>query len=279
MARTRYSNSVLGAAPGAEGRRNRRFDPATLLGLAAAFGLVTLAMTVGGSPRSFADLPSLLIVIGGTVGVTLVSFSLQDVIRAQSVIGQTILRSVPEPRNIARQMIDLATVARQRGELAIEAAVNGEIRDSFGRRALQMVVDGEPSDEIERLLKREIEEMRVRHFNGAGVLRKAAETAPAMGLIGTLIGLVQMLGNLEDPSTIGPNMAIALLTTFYGAVLSSMLLAPLASKLERNSDREALAANLYMFAATSISRKENPRRLETLLNALLPPAERISNFA
>ncbi len=279
MARTRYSNSIGESDDVLEGRRSRRFDPATLLGLIAAFGLVAIAMTVGGSPKSFLDLPSVLIVLGGTVGVTMISFSLEDVIRTQSIIVKTVIRNVPDPQRTARKMLDLAMLARQRGDLAIETAVNDEIGSPFGRRALQMVVDGEPTDEIEKVLKREIDEMRQRHFNGASVLRKAAETAPAMGLIGTLIGLVQMLANLQDPATIGPNMAIALLTTFYGAVLSSMLLSPLASKLERNSDREALTANIYVLAATSISRKENPRRLETLLNALLPPAARLTNFA
>lgn len=279
MARTRYSNVILDGGGVIEGRRNRRFDPATLLGLFAAFGLVALAMAFGGSPKSFIDVPAILIVVGGTVGVTTISFSIGDVVRTQSLVAQTILRTVPDPARVARKMLALSELAHKRGELAIENAVNDEIGNPFGRRALQMVVDGEPTDEIEKVLKREIEEMSQRHFNGAGVLRKAAETAPAMGLIGTLIGLVQMLGNLNDPSAIGPNMAVALLTTFYGAVLSSMLFAPLASKLERNSGEEALTANVYMFAATSISRKENPRRLETLLNALLPPASRITNFA
>ena len=194
------------------------------------------------------------------------------------MIAKTVLRTVPDPAKTAEKMIELALVARQRGHLAIEDAVNDEIGNPFGRRALQMVVDGQPPEDIEKILKREIEEMTHRHYSGANVLRKAAETAPAMGLIGTLIGLVQMLGNLDDPASIGPNMAIALLTTFYGAVLSSMLFAPLASKLERNSERETLTARLYTYAAASIGRKENPRRLEALMNALLPPANRISKF-
>jgi chemotaxis protein MotA len=109
-------------------------------------------------------------------------------------------------------------------------------------------------------------------------LRKAADISPAMGLIGTLIGLVQMLSNLEDPSSIGPSMAIALLTTFYGAILSNMLFAPLAAKLERNSAEEALAAEMVLLGTTSISRQENPRRLETSVNALLPPAKRVWFF-
>ncbi|CAN0458794.1 unnamed protein product, partial [Discosporangium mesarthrocarpum] len=262
-----------------EGRQRKRFDPATLLGLFAAFGLVALAMAIGGSPESFVDAPALLIVLGGTFGVTVVSYSLQDVLRTQPIIAKTLMRPTAQPEKTAQKMIDLAMLARKSGPLAIEDAVNLEIGNPFGRRALQMVIDGQPPEDIETVLKREIDQMSYRHYNSAGILRKAAETAPAMGLIGTLIGLVQMLGNLNDPSTIGPNMAIALLTTFYGAVLSSMLFAPMASKLELNSEKEALNARIYMFAAASIGRQENPRRLEAMMNALLPPANRISTFA
>ena len=279
MARTRYSDSYLKGGETVDEGRRRRLDPATLLGLAAAFGLVALAMAIGGSPKSFFDAPALLIVLGGTLGVTTIAFSLEDVVRTQQVIARTVFHATPEPERIARKMMELATTAHQRGELAIENAVNVDIGSPFGRRALQMAVDGETPEIIERVLNREIEEMVLRHYNGAGVLRKAADTAPAMGLIGTLIGLVQMLGHLEDPASIGPNMAIALLTTFYGAVLSSMFFAPLAAKLERTSEGEAVTANLYMYAALSISRKENPRRLEAMLNALLPPAQRFTNFA
>lgn len=278
MARTQFSDSYV-AGEVLEGRQRKRFDPATLLGLFAAFGLVALAMAIGGSPESFIDAPALLIVLGGTFGVTTVSYSLKDILRTQPIIAKTLLRSTAQPQRTAQKMIDLALLARKSGPLAIEDAVNQEIGNPFGRRALQMVVDGQTPEDIEIVLKREIDEMTYRHYNGAGILRKAAETAPAMGLIGTLIGLVQMLGNLNDPSTIGPNMAIALLTTFYGAVLSSMLFAPMASKLEMNSEKEALNARMYMFAAASIGRQENPRRLEAMMNALLPPANRISTFA
>jgi chemotaxis protein MotA len=135
-----------------------------------------------------------------------------------------------------------------------------------------------PSNEIENVLQREIDAMVDRHMAGANVMRKAADVSPAMGLIGTLIGLVQMLSNLEDPSSIGPSMAIALLTTFYGAILSNMVFSPLAAKLERNSAEEALAAEMVLLGASSISRKENPRRLETSVNAILPPAKRVWFF-
>ena len=141
-----------------------------------------------------------------------------------------------------------------------------------------MVVDGSKSDEIERVMTRKVNAMAVRHAKAAGVLRKAADVSPAMGLIGTLVGLVQMLGQLDDPSTIGPSMAVALLTTFYGAVLSNMVFSPLASKLERNSDEEMLLNNIYVTGVTSIGRQENPRRLEMLVNTLLSPADRVQHF-
>jgi len=127
-------------------------------------------------------------------------------------------------------------------------------------------------------MRTELHAIADRHNKGADILRRAAEVAPAMGLIGTLVGLVQMLGNLDDPSAIGPAMAVALLTTFYGAVLGNMVFAPLASKLERKSDEEALLNEIYLLGITSIARQESPRRLEVLLNTILPPANRISYF-
>ena len=278
MARTQYSDDYLRDGVIVE-RQTKRIDPATLLGLFAAFGLVALAMTIGGSPKSFLDAPALLIVLGGTFGVTTIAFSLDDVLRTQTIVARTIFRTVPDPQQTARKMMEFALVARQRGPLAIEEMVEDQVSNPLGHSALRMVVDGHTPEEIEDILKKEIEEMAIRHDTGANILRKAAETAPAMGLIGTLIGLVQMLGNLDDPASIGPNMAIALLTTFYGAVLSSMFFSPLASKLERNSEKETLNARVYMYAAAAISRQDNPRRLEALLNALLPPANRISSFA
>jgi chemotaxis protein MotA len=127
-------------------------------------------------------------------------------------------------------------------------------------------------------MRREMHAIQQRHARSAGILRKAAEVAPAMGLIGTLIGLVQMLSHLEDPSTIGPGMAVALLTTFYGAVLATLVFAPLAAKLERNSADEMLVNQVYVISCVSIARQENPRRLEAQVNALLPPARRVRYF-
>ena len=141
-----------------------------------------------------------------------------------------------------------------------------------------MVVDGSEAAEVERIMQSELQATTERQVRTVNVLRKAAEISPAMGLIGTLVGLVQMLGNLEDPSTIGPSMAVALITTFYGAVLANLVFIPLASKLERNAVEDALVNEMHVMAADSIARQENPRRLKMLLNTVLPPENKIVYF-
>jgi chemotaxis protein MotA len=250
-----------------------------LLGLVAGFGLIIAAIVVGGSAEAFIDLPAVLIVIGGTLGVTTLSFSLGDIARVPSIVLKAMLRSIPEAGSTALHMLRLAELARKRGILGLDQMLDTMRHQPFVHKAVSLAVDGTPVEEIRTILQREINEMAERHMRSANVLRKAAEVAPAMGLIGTLIGLVQMLGNLNDPSSIGPGLAVALLTTFYGAVLANMVFAPLASKLERNTAEETLIANVYMLAAESICRKDNPRRLELLLNAMLPPAQRIDYFS
>jgi chemotaxis protein MotA len=253
-------------------------DLATILGLLAGLMLVGTAMVLGGSPTSFIDGPAFLIVIGGTLAVTTICFSFQEMLRAQGIIVKTLFYHGGEPRQAATRMLRLAETARKETVLTMQDKVEGLRNTPFLHKAMSLVIDGVPGDEVERILGSEIAAMSARHAKGASVLRKAAEVSPAMGLIGTLVGLVQMLGNLEDPSTIGPSMAVALLTTFYGALLANMVFSPLASKLERNSDEEMLLNTVYRVGAVSISRQENPRRLEMLLNAALPPPQRVTYF-
>ncbi len=174
--------------------------------------------------------------------------------------------------------MQIAELARRKGILSLQDTIDALRHEGFLYKGMSLIVDGTPGDEVEAIMRRDMHATLQRHQKSAGVLRKAAEFAPAMGLIGTLIGLVQMLGNLDDPSTIGPSMAVALLTTFYGAVLANVVFSPLASKLERNSAEEALVNNLYLMAAGSVGRQENPRRLEMLLNSVLPPAKRVRYF-
>lgn len=279
MARTQASNALQPRAARRPRRGPARLDHATVLGLLGGFGLLIAAMALGGAPGAFADLPAFLIVVGGTIGVTTACFSLGDIARTPAIVARAFTRATPDPAAVAFDMLTLADSARRKGLVELDRTAGEFNGVPFVREALAMAVDGTPLNEINVALERDVEEMMRRHASAAAILRKAADVAPAMGLIGTLIGLVQMLGNLSDPNSIGPGLAVALLTTFYGAVLANMVFAPLASKLERNTAAEALVANVYMLAAESICRKDNPRRLELLLNAMLPPAKRIQYFS
>ena len=258
--------------------RGPRVDYATLLGLFGAFIVIGLAMYLGGSPGSFVDLPAILIVVVGTFLVTAISFTWEEMALAQQVILRAIVYHVEETGVAAREVLNLARIARRDGVLALQKGLSPVRHGPFLHRSVTYVVDGASPAEVERIMQGELHAMAHRHDRAAGILRRAGEVAPAMGLIGTLVGLVQMLGNLEEPTTIGPAMAVALLTTFYGAVLANMVLLPLAKKLERNSEMEAQVNQIYAAGAVSISSKENPRRLEVLLNTILPPARRMNLF-
>lgn len=253
-------------------------DVATLLGVCGAFLVIGLAMVLGGSPGSFVDIPAILIVLGGTFLVTTVSFTLAEVVHAQRVMLRAVVYHAESPRNAALRILQLADIARRNGPFALEEELNTSHHSRFLGQAVSLIVDGFPAEEIDSILGRERQATAERHLRSAGVLRRAGEVAPAMGLIGTLVGLVQMLGNLQDPSSIGPAMAVALLTTFYGAVLANMVFNPLATKLERNSEVESMVDHIYAIGAASISRQENPRRLEMTINAILSPVQRVSYF-
>lgn len=253
-------------------------DFATVIGLVSGFGLLAMAILMGGMAGAFLDAPALLIVFGGTFAVTAMSFSLNELLRTPLVTLKAMFYSPLDAGLAASQILELAELARSKGALALQSVQPRLASLPFLHQGITMVVDGSTGDEIEKVLNHQVNAIAARHAKAAGVLRKAAEVSPAMGLIGTLIGLVQMLGQLDDPSSIGPSMAVALLTTFYGAVLSNMVFSPLAAKLERNSDEEALLNTIFLTGVTSIGRKENPRRLEMLVNTLLPPAQRVQFF-
>jgi chemotaxis protein MotA len=285
-ATTRDSAGAKAGGAKAAGRAKRApapakvggIDYATLLGVIGGFAVIISAMVLGGSPGSFVDVPAVLIVIGGTFLVTTVSFTLGEVIRAQRVMLKAVTYQTRAPTAAAKQVLYLADVARKQGPLALQKLPREQMGESFLRRAVNLVIDGTPGDEVERIMSREAEATADRHIRSAGILRRAGEVAPAMGLIGTLVGLVQMLGNLEDPSSIGPAMAVALLTTFYGAILANMVFLPIANKLERNATVEAMVNHIYVQGAASIGRQENPRKLEIVLNTILSPAERVNFF-
>jgi chemotaxis protein MotA len=253
-------------------------DMATLLGLLGAIGLICAAIFLGGTWLAFIDLRAVLLVVIGTFAVTAISYSVQEVIQAQPIMLRTMFRPGHTPNEAAMRMMQLAERARRRGILQLQSELYGLRAEPFLFRAMTMLVDGIAIEEIERNLTLETHSMMQRHVRSTGILRRAAEVSPAMGLIGTLVGLVQMLGSLNSPDRIGPAMAVALLTTLYGAVLANVVFLPLASKLERNSASELLINQIYILGALSIGRQENPRRLELVLNTILPASQRVKYF-
>lgn len=255
----------------------QQLDFATILGLLIGFAFVAMAIALGGDAMGFVNPPSVLIVIGGTFAITMVSFSIPEVIRAQGVIVKTLFFKLPPAEQEAKKMLEIAQKARVNGLLNIQEDAE-KLDDDFARQGLTLAIDGVNPEAIETIMEDDTASMMERHERSISILRRSAELAPAMGLIGTLIGLVQMLGNLSDPSAIGPAMAVALLTTLYGAVLANMVFTPLAAKLDKNSGAEVELRRIYSTSVMSIVKQENPRQLEVMLNAILPPASRIKVF-
>ncbi len=266
------------AADGGEASPRPAVDLATVVGLACGLGLIAIAIVVGGSPRAFVNGPSLLIVLGGTFSAVTICFSLADVVASLRLASQAVFLSVRDSRDAALHVLELADTARRFGVLRLQRSLPELARHPFLHKGVSLAVDGMSGTAVEAIMTQDLQATAARHAAGADVLRKAAEYAPAMGLIGTLIGLVQMLANLDDPSSIGPSMAVALITTLYGAILANLVFSPLAAKLDRNAAEETLVHQIYLLAAVSISRQENPRRLELLINSVLPPARRVQYF-
>lgn len=255
-----------------------RVDISTLFGILAAFALIAAAISYSGSLSSFIDIPSILIVLLGTICLTIASFSFVDVFRSLGLTTRTIVYPDEDASMVATRILQMSEESRKHGVLILQSDADNMPSGTFAKKGLSMAVDGMDAPIVERVLTQDIHARLSRHARGIAVLRKAADIAPAMGLIGTLIGLVQMLGNLDDPSTIGPAMAVALLTTMYGAILAFLVFAPLATKLERLSDNEVLVQQVYLKGIVGIASKENPRRTEEVLNAILPAAQRIAYF-
>jgi chemotaxis protein MotA len=255
-----------------------RIDIVTIMGLFLAFSLIASALFFGGSPLSFFNVPALLIVLGGTCAVTAISYSSKELSNAGKILGHSLSYKNYDSKRVAKELLDIACIIRARGPLALNQAQRTLKNHESMKVAAQLLIDDSSQAHIKTVLHHNISQLIERHKVGIGILRRAADIAPAMGLIGTLVGLVQMLSQLSEPSSIGPAMAIALLTTFYGAILGTVILSPMAAKLERNSADEIMVREMIMKATMMIADKEHPRRIETFLNSLLPPHEQIRYF-
>lgn len=252
-------------------------DIATIIGAVAAFGLMLMAILQGGGLGMFIDVASMLIVFGGTAGVALINFPLSDVISAIGIAKKTVLIKETNTNELIAQLMEFANKARKEGILSLQGSID-TVEDQFLVKALQMAVDGQEPDDLKAMLNTEIDYIQARHNAGAEIFLSLGMISPAMGMVGTLIGLVQMLQNMSDPSSIGPAMAVALLTTFYGAVLANVLFNPMAGKLKTRSKTELLQKTVIVEGMESILSGENPRVMEQKLHAYIAPKHRESVF-
>ncbi len=213
-------------------------------------GLIVGSIMMGSGLGAFMDVPSLLIVVGGTIATTLIMERMENVIGAVKVAKHTFSQPGGDVTKTVKTILNLSATARREGLLALEKV---KVEDEFLAKGVRMAVDGLPEDQIIETLGAELVSMKARHTRGQKLFKFMGASAPAMGMIGTLIGLVQMLMALDDPSTIGPSMAIALLTTFYGAILAFVICNPIAEKLERRS-QEGQAMPLVVIAGVKWAR-------------------------
>ena len=253
-------------------------DLASLIGLGVAFGVLMLGIITNSGIQGFfmfIDIPSLFIVAGGTVGAVLIVCPLEQFLKSISVVTKVFLNKKKSAREIIEQMVYFATRARREGILALEEEAENA-SDQFLKQGIQLAVDGTSPEAIKAILENEILALEERHKDGQNILKAGGAYAPAMGMVGTLIGLVLMLATLDDPSTIGPKMAVALITTLYGALLSNLLFLPMADKLKTRSKDEIALKSVMIEGILSIQSGDNPRLVEQKLNAFMAPSQRIS---
>lgn len=244
-------------------------DIATVLGVVSAFGVVALAIYSGSGLSLFINPPALLIVVGGTFGATMINYPIRDVIRVIAVAKNTLLTKNISIDDLISRFMGFANKSRREGILALESDIK-DVEDVFLQKGVQLSIDGLEPQDIRDILETEIDFTKSRHQLGAEIFTTMGTFAPALGMIGTIVGLVQMLQSMEDPSTIGPAMAVALLTTFYGSVLANIVCLPLAGKLKTRSKEEALTREMTVQGIISISNGDNPRILEQKLKAFIP---------
>ena len=247
-------------------------DLATLIGLVAVILVIVGAIVVGGDIAVFINPASIIIVIGGTLAATIIRVSLKQFMGSFKVGLKAVLHKATTPEQLIQEAVELANVARKEGILALEDA---EISDPFLKQGISLCIDGHPPEVVQQMLSKDINLTIERHDIGVNMFKAIGDYAPAMGMIGTLIGLVQMLSNMDDPKAIGPAMAVALLTTLYGAIIANGFALPISEKLKMISAEESLNKNLILESISSIQAGTNPKVMEQLLMTYLPSNKRI----
>lgn len=243
-------------------------DLTTVLGLLGGAAVIIWAMADGGDIRIFWDLPSLILVVGGTLGATVVSVPADQLRQVFRVLRAAFSSRMRTPDEVIPLLVHFAEKARREGLLAMEEEAS-QLDDPFLRKGLQLVVDGVDPELVREVLEIEIQFLEERHAMGRRIFQIAGNFAPAFGMLGTVVGLIQMLVNLSNSSALGKGMALALITTFYGAILANVVFLPIANKLAAKSEQEVLLMHLAVEGVLAIQAGENPRIVEEKLNAFL----------
>ncbi len=246
-------------------------DISTVAGLVLAT-LAIIGSILYGSPLSiFIDIPSVVVVIGGVIATTLIKWPMENVKALVAYYMKSVFSTPVDPKAMIDEIQKLAETARRESVFALEKI---PVEDKFLKKAVTLAADNRPPEVITSILSLEIAAMEDRHSKGVDMLEGMGADGPAFGMIGTLIGLVQMLQNMSDPSSIGPAMAVALLTTFYGSVIANVFTIPVAAKLKQRSKQEATKMNIIVAGVLGIVAGENPRVIREKLDSFLPPGDR-----
>lgn len=246
-------------------------DLATLIGMVGAIAFIVMAMVMGGEISMFVDAQSILIVFCGSSFVVMSTFTMGQFISIGKVGAKAFMFKIESPEDLIEKAVDMADAARKGGFLALEEA---EVSNSFMQKGVDMLVDGHDAEVVRGTLTKDIALTEERHELGYRLFKTLGDVAPAMGMIGTLIGLVAMLSNMDDPKAIGPAMAVALLTTLYGAFLANVIAIPIAEKISMRSAEEKMNKTLILDAILGIQDGQNPRVIEALLKNYLAESKR-----
>jgi len=248
-------------------------DIGTIVGLIGGAGVLLVSMVMSGGIRPFIDYPSMMVVIGGSLASVLLSSPLPEFFNLFRVVKKLFKNRPEDHRQLIAQIVSLAETARRDGLLALEARLE-EIQNPFLVLGIQMAVDGARPEVIQDVLNNEMATVAARHQKGKLLLELFGKYGPAFGMLGTLIGLIIMLGNMKDPDSIGPGMAVALITTFYGSIIANVFALPMADKLSSLSKHELLGMEIILRGVMSIQSGDNPRVIEQKLSTFLPPNQR-----
>lgn len=252
----------------------KKSDSLTLIGLVSGIGVLLWGMMSGSSLMIFWDLPSILITVGASFAALLIAYSMDDIKNMGKLLVESFKQKEVSSSAIISQFANLSKKARREGLLSLEDEI-GEIEDEFLKKGLQMVVDGIEPETIREILELEIETMEARHAKGSSIYQTWGAYAPGYGMLGTLIGLIQMLTNLTDSSTIAAGMGKALITTFYGSLLANLFCLPIATNLKLKSEIEVGAREMILEGILAIQSGVNPRIVEEKLITYLSPSERL----